>query len=151
MYEIFSGLPPYHDISHDEHLAIRICQGFRPSFKIKVPQLIFDLIKKCLDAIPSNRPVAEEIKEILGKWRQETISRRHHRTELIKQIEEAEEMNNNNLSINTPSTSSSLSYNTRSGAIYTSRLLNFNNLLEPKNSDNYYQLYDNINISNMGN
>ncbi|RIA91136.1 kinase-like domain-containing protein [Glomus cerebriforme] len=29
-------------------------------------------------------------------------------------------------------------------AIYTSRLLNFNNLPEPKNSDDYYNQYDNI-------
>ncbi|CAB5315123.1 unnamed protein product [Rhizophagus irregularis] len=29
-------------------------------------------------------------------------------------------------------------------AIYTSRLLNFNNLPEPKNSDDYYEHYDNI-------
>ncbi|RIA86553.1 hypothetical protein C1645_829114, partial [Glomus cerebriforme] len=29
-------------------------------------------------------------------------------------------------------------------AIYTSRLLNFNNLPEPKNLDDYYKQYDNI-------
>src|SRR5436305_12184991 len=29
-YEVCTGLPPYHDIAHEEHLAIRICQGLRP-------------------------------------------------------------------------------------------------------------------------
>ncbi|RIA82165.1 hypothetical protein C1645_835799, partial [Glomus cerebriforme] len=29
-------------------------------------------------------------------------------------------------------------------AIYTSRLLNFNNIPEPKNSDDYYNQYDNV-------
>src|SRR4051812_10585973 len=32
MYEIISGLPPYYDLSHDENLAIKICQGLRPRF-----------------------------------------------------------------------------------------------------------------------
>ena len=43
MYEVFSGLPPYHDVSHDENLAMKICQGFRPRFNIKVPQLIVQI------------------------------------------------------------------------------------------------------------
>ncbi|GBC11177.2 kinase-like domain-containing protein [Rhizophagus irregularis DAOM 181602=DAOM 197198] len=37
-----------------------------------------------------------------------------------------------------------ISNNTHSGAIYTSRLLDFNSLPEPKNSDDYYEQYDNI-------
>ncbi|PKB93434.1 hypothetical protein RhiirA5_441295, partial [Rhizophagus irregularis] len=37
-----------------------------------------------------------------------------------------------------------LSYKTHSEAIYTSRLLNFNNLPKPKNSDYYYEQNDNI-------
>ncbi|UZO14743.1 uncharacterized protein OCT59_006189 [Rhizophagus irregularis] len=103
MYEVIQGLPPYHDISHDELLAIKICQGLRPNFKIKVPQLILHLIKKCLDANQSNRPTSKEIKEILKEWREEINSRTHNSTELIKQIKEAEEMNNNLSAINTPS------------------------------------------------
>ncbi len=37
MYEVISGLPPYHDVSHDKNLAIKICEGLRPKFNIKVP------------------------------------------------------------------------------------------------------------------
>ncbi|CAB4392959.1 unnamed protein product [Rhizophagus irregularis] len=37
-----------------------------------------------------------------------------------------------------------LSYKTHSEAIYTSRSLDFNNLPEPKNSDDYYEKNDNI-------
>jgi serine/threonine protein kinase len=147
MYEVIQGLPPYHDISHDKLLAIKICQGLRPKFKIKVLQLILYLIKRCLDADPSNRPNAKEIKKILVNWKKETNSRRYCQTELVKQIEEAEEMNNNLSDTTTPSISLSLSYETHSEAIYTSRLLNFNNLPEPKNSNDYYKLYSNI--SNM--
>ncbi|RIA89377.1 kinase-like domain-containing protein, partial [Glomus cerebriforme] len=61
MYEIITGLPPYHDVSHDENLGIKICQGLRPRFNIKVPQSIVHLIKECLDAIPLNRPTAIDI------------------------------------------------------------------------------------------
>ena len=59
MYEVFSGLPPYHDVSHDKNLAMKICLGFRPRFNIKVPQLIVHLIKRCLDANPLNRGILD--------------------------------------------------------------------------------------------
>ena len=135
MYEVISGLPPYHNVSHNENLAIKICQGLRPRFNIKVPQLIAHLIKRCLDANP-NRPTAKEIKEIIEKWQFEPTE------ELQRQIKEAEETNINLQTSSIPL--ASLSYKTHSGAIYTSRLLNFNNLPEPKNSDDYYKQYDNI-------
>ncbi|RIA87166.1 kinase-like domain-containing protein, partial [Glomus cerebriforme] len=61
MYEMISGLPPYHDVSHDENLAMKICQGLRPRFNIKVPQLIVHLIKRCLDANQLNRPTVQEV------------------------------------------------------------------------------------------
>ncbi|UZO01237.1 uncharacterized protein OCT59_012340 [Rhizophagus irregularis] len=58
--------------------------------------------------------------------------------ELKKQIKEAEEINNSLPTNSIPSTSLGLTYETHSEAVYTSRLLNFNNLPEPKNSDDYY-------------
>ncbi|GBB83746.1 hypothetical protein RclHR1_10410006 [Rhizophagus clarus] len=107
IYEMISGFPPYYDLSHDNNLAIKICQGLRPKFNIKVPQLIVHLIKRCLDSNPLDRPKAGEIEDILYKWKY-------------------------------------LSYKTHSEAIYTSRLFDFNNLPEPKNSDDYYKHADNI-------
>ena len=141
MYEVCSGLPPYYDISHNENLALKICHGLRPRFNIKVPQLIVNLIKRCLDANPLNRPTAEELQEILGKWISEL---NNEQTEIQKQIEEADKINKNLKTSNLSSTSTGLSYETHSNAIYTSRLLNFNNLPEPKNSDDYYKQNDNI-------
>ncbi|CAI2182458.1 9780_t:CDS:2 [Funneliformis geosporum] len=46
-YEILSGFPPYYEYAHDEFLATKICQGLRPNFTIKIPQLLEDLIKRC--------------------------------------------------------------------------------------------------------
>ncbi|RIA80188.1 kinase-like domain-containing protein [Glomus cerebriforme] len=140
MYEVISGLPPYHDVSHDKDLAIKICQGLRPRFNIKVPQLVVHLIKRCLDANPLDRPTVNEILEILHQWYEEFS--RSEKTELKKQIEEADKFNDKLQTCNTSLTS--LSYETHSEAIYTSRLLNFNNLPEPKNSDDYYKQCDNI-------
>ncbi|RIA82469.1 kinase-like domain-containing protein [Glomus cerebriforme] len=138
MYEVISGLPPYHDVSHDENLALKICQGLRPRFNIKVPQLIVHLIKKCLDANPLSRPTAKEIRNSLWQWYDDF----KNQEELQKQIKEADEINNSLSTGKLPLTS--LSYETHSENIYTSRLLNFKNLPEPKNSDDYYEQYDNI-------
>jgi len=144
MYEVISGLPPFHDVSHDQSLTMRICLGFRPKFNIKVPQLIISLIKRCLDANPLNRPTTEEIWSILFQW----MNNSSKIEELNKQIKEAEEINNNlSTKNNIPPNSTGLasSYKTHSEAIYISRLLKFNNgLPEPKNSDDYYKQYDNI-------
>ena len=137
MYEVLSGLPPYHDVSHDKNLTLKICLGFRPRFNIKVPQLIVHLIKRCLDANTLNRPTANELKDILWSW---YLDMPNKQIELKAQIKEAEKINNNLATNSTiPPTSLALSYETHSEAIYTSRLLNFDNLPEPNNSDDYYK------------
>ncbi|CAB4433019.1 unnamed protein product [Rhizophagus irregularis] len=141
MYEVISGSLPYYDVSHDNNLAIKICQGLRPRFSIKVPQLIVHLIKKCLDGNPLNRPEADEICSILYSWW--TIF--DDQIELQKQIKEAKEINNNLPTGSIPLIGLGLSSETHSEAVYTSRLLNFNNLPKPKNSDDYYdEQNDNI-------
>jgi serine/threonine protein kinase len=141
MYEVISGLPPYYDIDHDETLLVRICRGLRPRFSIKVPKLIVCLIKRCLDANPSNRPTANEIYKILREWHDKRSD--NQTIELQRQIEEADEVNKNP-SNSIPLTSLRLSYKTHSNAIYTSRSVNYDNLPEPKNSDDYYEQNDNI-------
>ncbi|EXX51993.1 kinase-like domain-containing protein [Rhizophagus irregularis DAOM 181602=DAOM 197198] len=145
MYEVISGIPPYNGIEHNEYLALKICEGLRPRFSINVPQLILHLIKRCLDANPLNRPDVKDLSKIFHEWLDEF--KRHNRektestkTELIKQIEESEKINNSS----TVSTNLSLTNELCSKDIYTSKLLNFNNLSEPKNSDDYYENYDNI-------
>jgi serine/threonine protein kinase len=46
-YELLSGLLPYYDREHDTSLAVLICQGLRPSFQIKIPALLENLINRC--------------------------------------------------------------------------------------------------------
>ncbi|UZO01466.1 uncharacterized protein OCT59_012564 [Rhizophagus irregularis] len=94
----------------------------------------------CLDANPSKRLKAEEIRDILYIWQYKSTNKQT--IKLQAQIKEAD-LVNNNLS-NNSMLSTSLSYKTHSEATYTSRLLEFNNLPEPKNSDDYYEQNDNI-------
>ncbi|GES92494.1 kinase-like domain-containing protein [Rhizophagus clarus] len=159
MYEIISGLPPYYDISHNENLAISICEGLRPNFNIEVPKLIVDLISECLDANPSDRPTAEDIKSILCTWWKEiddNLNNPSIQGELIRQIRKAEKINNDNfsnLSTSGKATNSCsnlstppkyLSGRTHSEAIYVSRPFSFNNLPESKNSDRQYDTADSM-------
>ncbi|RIB29410.1 kinase-like domain-containing protein, partial [Gigaspora rosea] len=61
MSEVFTGYPPYHDIPHDHRLQIKTLKGQKPEIRCKVPQLLLDLMNKCLDAEPQNRPTAKEL------------------------------------------------------------------------------------------
>ncbi|CAB4389141.1 unnamed protein product [Rhizophagus irregularis] len=88
----------------------------------------------CLDSDPLKRPKAEEIENILYTWLSKPSDKQT--TVLRAQIEEADNINSNSQNIIIPSTNLGLSYE--------SRLLNFNNLPEPKNSDDYYEQNDNI-------
>ena len=131
IYEVFNGLPPYYDMAHEEHLATRICQGLRPNSNYKIPQLILDIIKQCWDADPLTRPKARELWELFRDIYQDLSLYRI--PAFSEQIKEADEINKN-----LPSSSShtgTLSYTTHPQAIYTSRLLDFKNLPEPKNDN----------------
>ena len=65
--EILSGLPPYHNLPHNEFLALKICQGLRPNLNnVKVPPLLENLIDQCLDADPLKRPTTDELHNILN-------------------------------------------------------------------------------------
>ncbi|GBB97941.1 hypothetical protein RclHR1_03100003 [Rhizophagus clarus] len=132
-YEVCTGLPPYHDIAHDKLLAISICQGLRPKSDYKIPQLILDIIKQCWDADPLKRPKANELRDLLDKLYDELdLSDDDH--EINKQIEEANKINEKLTTTSSLYTSTTLSYNTNPQAVYTSRLLDFKNLPEPKNA-----------------
>ncbi|EXX79733.1 Rad53p [Rhizophagus irregularis DAOM 197198w] len=133
IYEIFNGLPPYYDMAHDELLAIKICRGLRPGFNIKVPQLIENIAKKCVDADPLKRPTAEYLKKIFDKCYIDYLDKNN---EFFKQINEADKFNKKQYNVTKSSINTELIYNTHPQAIYASRLLKFNNLPEPINVDN---------------
>ena len=87
MNEYLSEEIPYNDIPHDHILAIKICKGQRPKISEDTPKLLADLIMKCWDAKPENRPTAKELHQLLDKWYRE---RYNESSEIYSQIEECE-------------------------------------------------------------
>ena len=134
-HEVCTGLPPYYNMAHDELSAISICNGLRPRSDYKIPQLIFDIIKQCWDADPLKRPKAKELCEFLMNLLDfetgDVISL------FNEQVKEADEINKLlSLTASLSSSIGELSYTTHPQAVYTSRLLDFKNLPEPKNAGN---------------
>ena len=89
----------------------------------------------------SKSPKAKELKDLFDNLCNSTFEIHHTYDEnsiINKQIKEADEINKQ-LSSSTASLSTSIiSYTTHSQAVYTSRLLDFKNLPEPKNVEDDY-------------
>src|SRR5581483_8215710 len=120
MNEIISVVPPFNNEPHDEHLALDICRGKRPKIREETPESLKELIQKCWDAIPENRPTSFEVWNELneyGKYR--------------KELEKLEE-----LTYEYTETTDTKLFETHPQAIYTSRILNFSDLPEPVNCPN---------------
>jgi serine/threonine protein kinase len=121
MNEFISEETPFNNIPHNHALTIKICKGLRPNIFEYTPKLLVDLIVKCWDAKAENRPTAKELYQKLEKLRENN-----------SQMEEYDDK----IQLNRSSEKRSSNIQTHPQAIYTSRLLNFNNLPEPINSGN---------------
>ncbi|RIA99335.1 kinase-like domain-containing protein [Glomus cerebriforme] len=121
MNEIISIIPPFNDEPHDHYLALDICRGKRPKIRDETPDSLKELIQKCWDAIPENRPSSKEVGDEVVK--------------LYGRFEELSELTYNFTPItkSTTKTTKTQLYETHTQAIYTSRLLNLSNLPEPVN------------------
>ncbi|RHZ69975.1 hypothetical protein Glove_276g24 [Diversispora epigaea] len=112
MYEVFTSYPPYYNMPHDENLVFSICEGQKPEIKCEIPQLLKDLMEKCWDTDPSNRPKAIELKSYLKYYL--------NNSEINEQTKKANEANKLNKNF--------IQYNpkiTHPQAIYISRHLPF--------------------------
>ncbi|CAB4410384.1 unnamed protein product [Rhizophagus irregularis] len=112
MYFIMTSKQPFADCAHDSILAIKICSGTRPDInELEAPKCYIDLMKRCWDSNPDNRPNAIEIEKLIVLY--------FNDKEIIKQFEKADEYIKAN--------SSSIKRNqltTHPQACYTSQLLN---------------------------
>ncbi|RHZ87201.1 hypothetical protein Glove_40g17 [Diversispora epigaea] len=137
-YEMITGFPPYPDIPHDKDLAIKICNGLRPKIPFHVPKLITRMIMRCWDTRVTYRPTFEELKDELKKYLYDYNGYLHNGkdSEIVIQIKKAEEFSANQESTNA-TTTTPLNYQTHPQAIYTSRLLNYSKLPNPKNEENF--------------
>jgi serine/threonine protein kinase len=114
MYFVATKRQPFANCAHDHVLALKICNGIRPEIsEQEAPKCYIDLMKRCWDSNPDNRPSAIEIKELIDLF----YSGRNE--EIEKQFEEVEKYRKMNLlSIEEDNQS------THPQAYYTSRLLN---------------------------
>jgi serine/threonine protein kinase len=68
MWEFTSGIPPFNYKAHDHHLVLNICEEERPEIIENTPKCYIDLMKKCWDSDPSNRPTIIMLENIISEW-----------------------------------------------------------------------------------
>ncbi|KAG9303722.1 hypothetical protein G9A89_018619 [Geosiphon pyriformis] len=147
LWELATGKPPFHDRSHDHFLAIDILfNGARPEITSPlIPPFIAEIIEKCWNDNPLNRPTAKEVlykltdvQNIYDRFKWDSTD------EKVSMIEQAkikspnivqflesdkfvkEMVNNDDSTINyltTTTTTTTMTTNIHPGAVYTSRVL----------------------------
>jgi len=65
MWEFTTGKKPFHDRSHNHFLITDILKGERPQITDDTPEFYAELMKKCWDHNPENRPTTWEILKCL--------------------------------------------------------------------------------------
>ena len=66
--EFTSGISPFNDRAHDLQLSLSIYKGERPEIMINTPKCYVDLMEKCWDSNPSNRPNITELEYKISEW-----------------------------------------------------------------------------------
>ena len=63
MWEMTSGVPAFNNTAHDHNLSLKICRGLRPDIIEGTEPEYSELMKKCWNPNPDERPTAEELVE----------------------------------------------------------------------------------------
>jgi serine/threonine protein kinase len=143
MYFVATGKQPFYNRVHDHNLALDICnKGVRPEInEPEAPRCYIDLMKKCWDLTPNNRPNIFNVNELIMSFYQSygmynSIARNE---DIEMQFMKAEEYRKANLS-----SIKNYQATTHSQATYKSRLLNpfTENLSQSYNEDYESELLD---------
>ncbi|POG71973.1 kinase-like domain-containing protein [Rhizophagus irregularis DAOM 181602=DAOM 197198] len=118
MWEFTSGTPPFNNRAHDIQLSLSICKGERPEIIENTPQCYVDLMKKCWDEDPLNRPSSKEVLKTIIKWIGLPSNKK------IKDIDKELKCNIMEF-INAPIGHNILTTESHPQACYTSRILDF--------------------------
>ncbi|GBC02159.1 hypothetical protein RclHR1_04490005 [Rhizophagus clarus] len=123
MYVVATGRQPFDDRAHDEVLVLNICNGIRPEInKQIIPTYYIDLMKKCWDSNPENRPFTIDVKEKIELFYNsldKEFKKEEHHYKIEEQFKETQESRKDyllSIKNNKPTT--------HTHAVYTSRLLN---------------------------
>ncbi|RHZ88762.1 hypothetical protein Glove_21g55 [Diversispora epigaea] len=134
-YEIITGFAPYYDVPHDRDLARQICNGLRPKIPFHTPKLITRIIMRCWDARVTHRPTFKRLnKEFREYFIDYAKNNFKNNNEITIQIDNAEKFSKH---LTNTTTINPYNYQTHPQAIYTSRLLNYSGLPNPKNDENF--------------
>ena len=68
MWEYTTGKKPFHDRPHDQYLILKILKGERPQITDDTPEFYAELMKRCWDHDPENRPTAREINDCFKEY-----------------------------------------------------------------------------------
>ncbi|RHZ81784.1 hypothetical protein Glove_117g439 [Diversispora epigaea] len=112
MLEVLTSYPPYYNIPHNENLVMDLCEGLKPEIKCEIPQFLKEIMEKCWNFEPLNRPTAEELKSQLEKY--------------LSDNNEIREQVNKQINVTNKSNKNFIQYNPNEmhpKAIYTSRLI----------------------------
>ncbi|RHZ73181.1 hypothetical protein Glove_232g224 [Diversispora epigaea] len=87
MLEILTSYPPYYNVPHNASLVMEIYKGLKPEIKCEIPQFFKEIMEKCWNSEPLNRPTAEELKSQLSKY--------YYGAEIRKQVKAVNKLNKN--------------------------------------------------------
>src|SRR2546429_2998926 len=89
MWEFTTGKKPFHDRPHNHCLILDILKGERPQITDDTPEFYAELMKRCWDHNPENRPTAEEIQDCLCEYSRN--DRTEEKKEIIKLAEDKQQ------------------------------------------------------------
>jgi serine/threonine protein kinase len=124
MYVVATGKQPFDDCAHDGILALNIFNGNRPEINEKIaPKCYTDLMKKCWDSNPDNRPNSIEIKDIIELFNNSLDQKFKEKDQQYYEIKEQFEKTQEFRKANFLSTKNN-KLTTHKQAVYISQLLN---------------------------
>ncbi|RHZ81875.1 hypothetical protein Glove_117g410 [Diversispora epigaea] len=95
MLEVLTSYPPYYNIPHNENLAIGICEGLKPEIKCEIPQFLKEIMERCWNFEPLNRPTAKELIIPLYEFAENKYKDNEIRKQIINQVKAANKSNKN--------------------------------------------------------
>ncbi|KAG9291251.1 hypothetical protein G9A89_021753 [Geosiphon pyriformis] len=138
--ELATGKPPFHGRSHDHLLIMDILNGQRPETTSPlIPPCIAEIIEKCWDTNPENRPTAKEVDNKLeelysiyilftGEFKTESPER----IQFLESEKYVKEMLKNDSETTTTTTTTTTPTRIHPEAFYTSHVLSLQMIEETK-------------------
>ncbi|RHZ86305.1 hypothetical protein Glove_52g173 [Diversispora epigaea] len=68
MLEVLTSYPPYYNVPHNINLVMDICKGRKPEIKCEIPRFFKEIMEKCWNFEPPNRPTAKELDYQLNSY-----------------------------------------------------------------------------------